>query len=66
MRTINRLTISIALTLCALGVQTVDGFAEPPKNQNYVWFGEVVMYDEKGKTVTVRAPISRAHQPLYR
>src|SRR5687768_2339242 len=55
MNTIDRLTISAALVLCALGVQTVDAFAESPKNQSYVWFGEVVMYDEKGKTVTVDA-----------
>jgi hypothetical protein len=55
MRKINCLAISAALILCALGVQTVDAFAESPKNQNYVWFGEVVMYDEKGKTVTVDA-----------
>ena len=55
MRTIYLLVISAALILCARGVQTVDAFAESPKNQNYVWFGEVVMYDEKGKTVTVDA-----------
>lgn len=55
MRTINRLAISAALILCGLGVHTVDAVAESPKNQNYVWFGEVVMYDEKGKTVTVEA-----------
>jgi hypothetical protein len=56
MRTIARLTISVALTLGALGVPTVEVFAEPIKNQSYVWFGEVVMYDEQGKTVTVKAP----------
>ena len=55
MRTINPLAISAALLLCALGGPTVDAFAAPPKNQSYVWFGEVVMYDEKGKTVTVDA-----------
>lgn len=55
MTTISRLTISVALTFCALGVSTVEAFAEPSKNQSYVWFGEVVMYDEKGKTVTVEA-----------
>ena len=55
MRTIDRLTISVTLTVCALGAQAVDAIAESPKNQSYVWFGEVVMYDEKGKTVTVEA-----------
>lgn len=44
-----------ALILGALAVQTVDALEETPKNQHYVWFGEVVTYDEKGKTVTVEA-----------
>ena len=51
-----RLTISIALTLYALVIPTVKVLAQPATNQSYAWAGEVVMYDEKGKTVTVRAP----------
>lgn len=51
-----RLTISIALTVCALVIPTVKVLAQPVKNQSYAWSGEVVMYDEKGKTVTVKAP----------
>jgi hypothetical protein len=47
--------ISVALTLGGLGAPFVEVFAEPPKNPSYVWFAEVVMYDEKGKTVTVKA-----------
>ena len=54
MRNIDRL-LSVVLLLCALGVQMVDAFAESPTNQSYVWFGEVLMYDEKNKTVTVEA-----------
>jgi hypothetical protein len=64
MRTIDRLAMSAALTLCALGVQALDAFAESSKNQSYVWFGEVVMYDEKGKTVTVETPY-REHINRY-
>jgi hypothetical protein len=30
--------------------------AQPATNQTYAWSGEVIMYDEKGKTVTVKAP----------
>jgi hypothetical protein len=31
-------------------------FAQPVKTQSYTWSAEVLMFDEKGKTVTVRAP----------
>jgi hypothetical protein len=51
-----RLTISIALTLCALVIPIVKVLAQPVKDQSYAWSAEVVMYDEKGKTVTVKAP----------
>ena len=51
-----RLTISIAFTLCALAIPTVKLLAQPVKNQSYAWSGEVLMYNEKGKTVTVKAP----------
>lgn len=50
-----RLTISISLTLCALVIPTVKVLAQPVKNQSYAWSGEVLMYDQKGKTVTVKA-----------
>jgi hypothetical protein len=30
--------------------------AQPAENQTYEWSGEVILYDEKGKTVTVKAP----------
>jgi hypothetical protein len=51
-----RPAISIALTLCALAIPTVKVLAQAVKNQSYTWSGEVLMYDEKGKTVTVKAP----------
>jgi len=51
-----RLTISIALTLCAVAIPAVKVLAQPMKNQSYAWSGEVLMYNEKGKTVTVKAP----------
>ena len=56
MSRITRLRISIALTLCALVIPTVKGLAQPVKDQSYAWSGEVLTYDEKGKTVTVKAP----------
>jgi len=52
-----RLTISVVLALHALVLPTVDVFGQTVKKQrSYVWLGEVVMYDEKEKTVTVKAP----------
>jgi hypothetical protein len=48
--------ISIMLNLGAFGAPSVEVSAEPATNHSYVWFGEVVMYDEKGKTVIVKAP----------
>jgi hypothetical protein len=55
MRNIARLRICVALTLWALVVPAGHGFAQSQKLVNYVWLGEVVMYDEKGQTVTVEA-----------
>jgi hypothetical protein len=59
-----RLTICVALTLYALAIPVVEVLAQPLKNQSYVWFGEVVLYDEKGKSVTVKAPY-REHINRY-
>ena len=56
MSRIIRFAISIALTLCALVVPAVTVLAQPVKNQSYVWSAEVLMYDEKRKTVTVKTP----------
>ena len=56
MRQSTRLATLIALTLCALVIPAVKVLAQPLKNQTYVWSGEVLMYDAKGKTVTVKAP----------
>ena len=56
MSRIIRFTISLALMLCAHGIQADSVLAEPAKNQSYAWSGEVLMYDEKAKTVTVKAP----------
>jgi hypothetical protein len=43
------------LTLWAFVVPAGHGFAQPQKLLNCVWFGDVVMHDEKGQTVTVEA-----------
>ena len=51
-----RITIASALTLCALLIPTVKVLTQPVKDHSYVWSGEVVMYDEQSKTVTVKAP----------
>jgi hypothetical protein len=48
--------MSTAFMLCALAIPAVNVLAQPPKTQSYAWSGEVLMYDEKGKTVTVKAP----------
>src|SRR5207245_9158549 len=56
MTNITCLTISIALTICALAIPAVKVLAQPVKDQSYAWSGEVLMYDEKGQTVTVKAP----------
>jgi hypothetical protein len=56
MMKITRLTISIALTLCVLVIAAVKVLAQPVKNPSYAWSGEVLMYDEQAKTVTVKAP----------
>jgi hypothetical protein len=37
-------------------MQAAGTLAQPTKNQTYAWSGEVIRYDEKGKTVTVKAP----------
>ncbi len=50
------LTIFIGLTLCWLVILVAEALAQPVKGQSYSWSGEVLMYDEKGKTVTVKAP----------
>jgi hypothetical protein len=42
--------------LGVLVMPAAGALAQPAKNQTYTWSGEVLMYDEKGKTVTVRAP----------
>jgi hypothetical protein len=55
MRTITALTVLTASTVCALVMPAAATLAQPAKNQTYAWSGEVLMYDEKGKTVTVKA-----------
>ena len=56
MKTITALTVVVASTLGALVMPAVGTPAQAAKNQTYAWSGEVIMYDEKGKTVTVKAP----------
>ena len=56
MRKITLLTTSIGLTLYAFVIPAAKVLAQPVKPQSYTWSAEVLMYDEKGKTVTVKAP----------
>ena len=56
MRIITVPTFLIASTLCALVMPGAGALAQPATNQFYTWSGEVLMYEEKGKTVTVKAP----------
>ena len=41
---------------CALAPAFVDVAAKFSTNQKYVWSGELISYDQKGKTLTVKAP----------
>ena len=56
-----RQVISIALALHALSSSVG---AVPERLRSYVWLGEVVWYDARGKTVTVKAPY-REHINRY-
>ena len=49
---------------CALAPAFVDVAAKFSTNQKYVWSGEVISYDQKGKTLTVKAPY-REHINRY-
>jgi hypothetical protein len=40
--------------------------AEPAENQSYAWSGEVLMYEEKAKTVTVIGTHARRTQAIAR
>jgi hypothetical protein len=64
MRTPVRLMIFLAVTLSAVASAAGVAFAQPVTNQRYVWFGQVVLYDQHGKTVTVKAPY-RPHVNRY-
>lgn len=64
-----RLTALAVILVCgAAALGTAGAFAQTknqtPTNRTYVWFGEAVTYDQKAKTVTVKAPY-REHINRY-
>src|ERR1041384_5935618 len=48
-------TISLCLRLAALALAAAPAFAQMVANGSYTWSGQVVSFDEQGKTVTVTA-----------
>jgi hypothetical protein len=56
--------MALMLTLPALAGPGVDDVLAAPVKRSYVWFGEMVTYDEKSSTVTVKAPY-REHINRY-
>src|SRR4051794_24672013 len=63
MRTTARLSV-LATCVCCVVTWSAGLAAQIKKSPTYVWFGEVVTYDEPGKSVTVQVPY-REHINRY-